>query len=845
MTGRLAGLVLLASCQVLPADSPGGDEGRSDLGVGGTGARRRQSSGSLVGDGGAGSPIGDGGAAAELHWVERPSPIAEENLKPGDTGWRIALSAGERVGAYADATSFLPGELVTIRAAAITPMPATWALWRMGYYGGAGGRQILSGGPVWLPPMKPPILDVGTGAVEADWPVTFSFPLPADATTGIYLLRLATEIGETYALLVVRSSIEAAPLVWPLAVNTYEAYNSWGGTGLYDNHRHDWPFGHAFAASFDRPYLQGDGAGQLFSFDRWFLFFAESQGWDIDYISDVDLDADPSILQNRAAVILQGHSEYWSRPMRETLEAAILQGTGVAAFGANDIYWQVRLEPSPTSTKPRRMLVGYKEYASIDPIAAIDPALVTTRWRDAPLYSPENALLGTMFGAWLTDAAPLAISGEPSWLWQGASVNPGDLVANLVVGEADVRFANGAEPASLVVVGNSLVGNHDGEIAAPAAVLSTAPSGAIIFAAGTWGWGRALAQPGFWDPRIQVATSNLIQRFLEKPPVELAPILGLKANPPPVMHEGSQVSTVTTALPPVVALAELPSGDMAVAAGDALYQLTLDGVVSPLAGGVAGDAAGPAAAAQFRNPRGLAVATDGSLYIADAGNAKIKVLRSGIVHTLAGSQPGFADGFGSQARFTLPLGIALLPDGTLSVADTWSHRIRAVSPEGDVTTWAGNGVAGAKDGPGASANLYFPLALTTRFDGTIIFAESEDGLIRQVSPLPSHDVTTVAGQLGLMGTSDGALAVAAVGETAALAAWAADGLLLLDGGTWSLRILRPSGVQTLVQSTRAGEIDGVVPAASLWAPGGLAVAGDDAVWIADWGGPAIRRVTLP
>src|SRR5262249_45338374 len=163
------------------------------------------------------------------------------------------------------------------------------------------------------------------------------------------------------------------------------------------NQRTDWAPWHAYAVSFDRPYARGAGAGDLFFCDRDFISFAEAQGWDLGYAADLDLDA--TLVAARRLVIVEGHAEYFSAPMRDAPEAATAAGRNVAFSGANDVYWQVRFDPS------RRIMIGYKEFAASDPMLAQAPSLVTTRWRDPPVSRPENALMGEMFGEWVWSAA--------------------------------------------------------------------------------------------------------------------------------------------------------------------------------------------------------------------------------------------------------------------------------------------------------------------------------------------------------------------------------------------------------------------------------------------------------
>ncbi|HZG54167.1 MAG TPA: hypothetical protein VEZ40_18840, partial [Pyrinomonadaceae bacterium] len=111
------------------------------------------------------------------------------------------------------------------------------------------------------------------------------------------------------------------------------------------------------------------------------------------------------------------------------------------------------------------------------------------------------------------------------------------------------------------------------------------------------------------------------------------------------------------------------------------------------------DAATPTQA-RFHNPFGVAVDQRGNVYVADAGDSNRirKIGVEGAVTTLAGGAEGFADGAGGAASFNTPSALAIDREGNLYVADTSNHRIRKVTPEGTVTTLAGDGTAGARDG---------------------------------------------------------------------------------------------------------------------------------------------------
>lgn len=159
------------------------------------------------------------------------------------------------------------------------------------------------------------------------------------------------------------------------------------------------------------------------------------------------------------------------------------------------------------------------------------------------------------------------------------------------------------------------------------------------------------------------------------------------------------------------------------------------GVVTTLAGsGTAGYADGAGNAAQFRAPYGLAVDAQGNVYVADNGNHCIrKITPSGTVTTLAGNgTSGFADGTGSSAQFNSPMGLAIDGQGNLYVADANNHRIRRIEPDGTVTTYAGSGENGFADGPGSEAKFSSPRGIAIDAAGNLFVTAGNR--IRKITP---------------------------------------------------------------------------------------------------------------
>ncbi|NEU09664.1 hypothetical protein GZH53_15155 [Flavihumibacter sp. R14] len=175
-----------------------------------------------------------------------------------------------------------------------------------------------------------------------------------------------------------------------------------------------------------------------------------------------------------------------------------------------------------------------------------------------------------------------------------------------------------------------------------------------------------------------------------------------------------------------------------------VVRVSKDGVITELAA-YEKDKQGNLKKAKFNSPNGIAIAPDGSIYIADTFNNKIrKVNASGLTTVFAGSSPGYQDGPCTEAKFYFPFGLVLDKDGSLYVADYGNNMIRKITADGIVSTVAGNITPGAEDAVlGTDARFRSPTDMAIGEDGTIYISDYYNSRIRAI--LTTGEVTTIAG----------------------------------------------------------------------------------------------------
>jgi hypothetical protein len=322
--------------------------------------------------------------------------VQRENERPGSSDWRIPTSevaSDEELSAYADEVSVTPGDSFRLFISS-SARDITVRTYRLGWYAGDGARLVWSSGPVPARVQAAPRLEEGNMVVARWLP---SLTVPTDGwPEGTYLLQLegrggAADGKRKYVPVTLRSPSTEGKLVLLNAVATYQAYNSWGGYSLNEGPPGA-PGDRAVRVSFDRPY-DDNGALKLFNYELGVIQLAERLGLPLAYVTSIDIDRSPHLLDGATGLVSMGHDEYWSREMRDAVEKARDSGTNLAFLGANAVYWRVRFEPAPSGEG--RVMVGYRSSAGADPL--LHSPDTTAMWRQNPHADPENSLTGQLY----------------------------------------------------------------------------------------------------------------------------------------------------------------------------------------------------------------------------------------------------------------------------------------------------------------------------------------------------------------------------------------------------------------------------------------------------------------
>lgn len=439
--------------------------------------------------------------------------IAAENVCEGSEGWQIdrPTEAGGVEG-YADRPSVLPGEALRLFVRTASAPRFTVEVWRMGWYGGRGGRRVLEPMTFDARPQPAPEVDPDSDMVSCAWSNSATITAGTDWVSGVYLVKLtALPYGtQRYVPFVVRDDQAQGAVVFQTSLATYLAYNDWGGRSTYGQHP-------ARKASMDRPFTRGNGAGDFLAYELPTLRFLEREGLPLTYVTSLDVYRRGDFLLGQRAFLSVGHDEYWSLEVREALEAARSRGVHLGFFGANIGYWSVRYEANRAGA-PDRVMVAYKESAARRDPFALEPRKVsrsTGRWRDEPINRPESALIGVEYqlGIWGFDTDWIA-EDERHWMLEGTGLRHGSVLRGLVGGEGDQRERDA--PACVALLGGAEVTTDRGRHGRSESTIYVAESGSWVFAWGSYNLGLGLDPLEKPDARTSEQAQLIVSNYFAR-----------------------------------------------------------------------------------------------------------------------------------------------------------------------------------------------------------------------------------------------------------------------------------------------------------------------------------------
>jgi hypothetical protein len=463
--------------------------------------------------------------------------ITTENAKPGTRDWMLTKTGVDPktkyrcpwIEGYCSRTSVRAGEKVSFHVSTNPPSPFTIEIYRTGYYGGAGGRHVLSLGS--FKGVTQPDPPIGPNRLrECQWEACTEITIPDDWVSGVYVGKLTAERDgwQSYVIFIVRDD-RRADFLFQCSDTTWQAYNRWPDQfALYDDGKDQWYCGPGVDVSFDRPYGKycqilnaplSTGSGSWFLWEFPFAYWMEAQGYDVSYISNLDTHADAKGLLRAKGFLSIGHDEYYSMEMYDQLKAAVAAGVN-ACFFSGDTCWG-RINPRPSSRGAPNRIFGR--------IDAFGLRLPGGDWAGAdkfPYRTPSEAdLIGARNAPPVTGGGPWVCSMPDHWIFAGTGMKKGDGIPGLVGWEwmgmpADIP---GLEVVSTGKTQNGVKGPKGQGVYT--ATIYPGPKKNIVFNAATCWWGDGLsAPPGYVRPKVytepkgvdsrtQRITSNILDRI--------------------------------------------------------------------------------------------------------------------------------------------------------------------------------------------------------------------------------------------------------------------------------------------------------------------------------------------
>ncbi len=475
--------------------------------------------------------------------------IELENAKPGTRDWMLTktdiddiepveLWRSPRIEGYCSETSVRGGDKLKIMVSTNPVSEFSLEIFRTGYYGGNGGRSMKKFESIQGKTQADP--EIGENRLrECKWEPSVEFEIPDDWLSGVYLGKLTTkkEGVQSYVIFIVRDD-RPCDLLFQCSDLTWQAYNSWPTNewSLYHNDKNDYTgfkgrkkwsttAGESGWVSFDRPYAQfcqdhlvdrpsSVGSGEFLLWEFPLTYWIEQQGYDVSYISNIDVHVDGPGLQRAKGFISVGHDEYWTLEMYDNVSAAREEGLNLAFLSGNSVWGVVPLVSSAEG-QPHRIIRREGKFVGDrfgnQPDAKYPPG-------------PDAAMLMGGITAGIGGGDWICRNNE-HWLYEGTGLKEGDAIKDLIGWEYH-GFPDMDLPGMEIMAYSPLT-NKKGKPKPPhVATIYNGPKGNVVFNAGTIWYAQFLssppghilpanpfAQPQGPDPRVQLMMENVINRF--------------------------------------------------------------------------------------------------------------------------------------------------------------------------------------------------------------------------------------------------------------------------------------------------------------------------------------------
>lgn len=469
--------------------------------------------------------------------ARRSNAIIEENRKDGTTDWQLTYTMVDPatryrsplIEGYVSRASLRAGDALDIMVSTNPAGPFTLDIYRLGYYGGTGGRHMTTLGPFegTVQPDPP----VGDDRIrECAWTPCTTLTIPDDWLSGVYLgkLSLVDNRYQSYVIFIVRDD-RKADLLFQCSDNTWQAYNRWPDNfALYDDGETAWALKSGIRVSYDRPYGKycqildnplSQGSGEYLLWEFPFGYWLEREGYDVTYCSNVDVHEDIACLKRARGFLSVGHDEYWSLEQFHHVKQAVEDGLHVAFLSGNTCCFVAPLTPATNGTA-NRVIERLGRYGGISDYER--DRFGPFKMDDAP---NENTLIGARTTHPYNGSDDWIVTDDTSWIFKDTGMKNGDRVPGLVGWEF---HGEPADIPGLKIVAQGTATNAGGEQAHWTATTYQSKGGGWVFNAATIWWAQGLSvPPGHMppishygrphgpDPRIERITRNVLDRFIE------------------------------------------------------------------------------------------------------------------------------------------------------------------------------------------------------------------------------------------------------------------------------------------------------------------------------------------